>query len=37
VLYLLVSGGTMPATGGPLTTAQIAAIREWIESGALNN
>ncbi len=37
VLYLLVSSGTMPATGGPLTTAQIDAIREWIESGAPNN
>jgi hypothetical protein len=37
VLYLLVSSGTMPATGSPLTTAQINAIREWIESGAPNN
>lgn len=37
VLYLLVSSGTMPATGSPLTTAQIDAIREWIESGAPNN
>ena len=37
VLYLLVSSGTMPATGSRLTTAQIDAIREWIESGAPNN
>ena len=37
VLYLLVSSGTMPATGRRLTTAQILAIREWIESGAPNN
>ena len=37
VLYLLVVSGTMPATGGRLTTAQINAIREWIESGAPDN
>lgn len=37
VLYLLVASGTMPATGGRLTTAQIDAIRVWIESGAPNN
>lgn len=37
VLYLLVLSGAMPAEGGRLTTAQIAAIREWIESGAPNN
>ncbi len=37
VMYLLVSSGTMPASGRPLTSSQIAAIRTWIEGGAPNN
>jgi hypothetical protein len=37
VLYQLISSGTMPALGGPLTAAQIETIREWIAEGADNN
>lgn len=37
VLFQLVLAGTMPAQGGPLTPAQIEALREWIAAGALDN
>jgi hypothetical protein len=37
VLYLLVRGGQMPASGSHLTTVQIQTIRKWIEDGAPNN
>jgi hypothetical protein len=37
ILYQLVSSGTMPQTGGKLTSKQIEAIRAWIDSGAQND
>lgn len=37
ILYQLISAGTMPALGGPLTAAQIETIREWIAEGAEDN
>jgi predicted phage tail protein len=35
-LYVAVNGGGMPP-GGALTSAQLTAIRTWINDGALNN
>jgi hypothetical protein len=36
-LYQMVASGRMPETGGSLTSADIALIRQWINDGALNN
>lgn len=32
-----ISGVQMPASGGPLTQAQIDEVRSWVAAGALNN
>lgn len=37
VLYLLVEGGSMPATGDDLSDAQVDLIRRWILEGAHDN
>lgn len=37
VLYLLIERGQMPASGPPVTSAQLTTIRRWIEDGAPNN
>jgi hypothetical protein len=37
LLYQLVSGGAMPASGDALTRTQLTTIRNWIEEGAPNN
>ena len=36
-LYRLLSDGTMPPEPPKATTSQIAAVRAWIDAGALNN
>ncbi|MCC6572610.1 MAG: c-type cytochrome [Planctomycetes bacterium] len=38
-IYRVVSGSnpSMPPSGGPLTAAQVKAIKDWIDAGALNN
>ena len=35
--YLATLNGTMPPSGGALSTIQLNAIKTWIDSGALNN
>ncbi len=38
-IYRVVSGSnpSMPPSGSPLTAAQVKALKDWIDAGALNN
>ena len=36
-LFQKVRSGQMPLSGGPLSAADIATIKAWIDQGALNN